>query len=258
MESFNSKTARYLQKIGSITKNVYPEISKYYLSLSYINEDKTANEFKDCPQCVNCLNPLLPDKCKIRIYPRPTMSKQMLLLYKREQNQPWNLSTKDRKKLAKFKIQSNKIVYLCLNCKKTKKYSGSKLPKFPVSTASLPKVYFHPSSLKKKKNINSLTNGLTLNLESSKTLKSTEDSTTPVTKFKYSNSSFNNSSETKNEIPFSLNSRRSSLLKNTSDTPSIKSKKKNKNSLLHQLLLEETRKQQESFNNSLSAFLSSI
>ncbi|XP_067131875.1 UPF0711 protein C18orf21-like [Centruroides vittatus] len=260
------KTIKHLQKLGTVTQ--HSEISKYFLSLGYAAEGKLKirNEKESCPLCKNCFNPLLPDNCKIRIYPRPVVSKQILRLHKKEQSRSWNLSMKDKKKLARFKSQSNKIVCLCLNCKKTTKYSGSKLPKLPVSEtpASTSKLFFNRSSLKERKrsNISILSASiLSSNGESSK-MSSSMDVLTPERQLNISNLSFNSTNSVKSsgnrKMSLSFNNSGSSQILKNNSNEKITPKPKKKNSLLQQLLLEQNQKKQNDSSNSLSAFLSSI
>ncbi|GFU49180.1 uncharacterized protein NPIL_261631 [Nephila pilipes] len=255
MNSEFQDTAQYLWTIANQLSTTCPAASRYYMSNLKRNVDNESRllkkEIEPSQYCKYCGCIWNPTNHKVRIHPIPSPNCHLKKLLKLEEEYPWRLNNKQKKKLKKFKRSTNKIIYTCNICKKTTAFSGSKkyIIKKPFRAPVIPKVKRKKGDLNAGLFIKIPMENKSQNKQTENVLENKQD----ISAEKKSSSELNPHSK---KISGKMNSIIDILKQNV--TPELKSsvRKKNRKTLLSQILNQEEEAKKK--KNNLSSFLISL
>ncbi|GFR31946.1 hypothetical protein TNCT_320401 [Trichonephila clavata] len=123
-------TAHYLWTIAKQLSSSCPAASRHYMLSLKRNSDAELRvldgRIKPYQFCKYCGSIWTPGNHKVKIQPIPPPNCHIKKLLKIEEQNPWKLNLRQRRKLKTFRKSTNKIVYACNICNKTSKFQGLK------------------------------------------------------------------------------------------------------------------------------------
>ncbi|GFW17691.1 hypothetical protein TNCV_2652481 [Trichonephila clavipes] len=269
-------TAQYLWTIAKRLSTACPAASRHYMFNLKMNLDKEPKlldgRIEPYRYCKYCGSVRTPGNHTVKIQPIPPPNCHIKKLLKCEEQNPWRLNLRQRRKLKQFRQSTNKIIYTCNICKKISKFKGLKKC-FTRMKNITPKIHsIRISTVKRKKgDINAglfiktpVENKLTENFEKNKQEilegSSNSDISNQYIKPEVKSSTKNKQELLENSFGFLESSKKANSNPDISKQniiPKVESstKKKKGKSLLEKILIEE---QEAKKRISLSSFLISL
>eukprot|EP00057_Strongylocentrotus_purpuratus_P002036 XP_003723711.1 PREDICTED: UPF0711 protein C18orf21 homolog [Strongylocentrotus purpuratus] len=124
-----------LQASSLLYESACPNLGRSVISK--VHEFTAAKKDATRQHCIHCHSPLHPGVCRVKLYPRPRITREIERLKKRLDNpRDGSLSSTQKKKVKRWMNSKNILVICCSFCKKTNRIPCAKRSERPQSLES--------------------------------------------------------------------------------------------------------------------------
>ncbi|XP_013794147.1 UPF0711 protein C18orf21 homolog isoform X2 [Limulus polyphemus] len=153
------KDVKHLLNAGTFALAFSPVISRlyFYKFQEFLNKEQKKEQKKNEHICPHCGSAWLPGNHRVRIKPRPKLTKHLRKLLKKGRDNSESIKLKDRRQIDYFRKSTNKIIVHCLSCKKATSREGGRKPVIPqhfLERRQICSMSYSKKSKRKRKDIN--------------------------------------------------------------------------------------------------------